>query len=145
MDNPLTPWRTALAAAAVIAAANLVVLGIGHLSGADMQVAQTAAAAPNQVGLGSVLLMSVAPAILGGLALQLAARRGVRAWRTVGWLGLALGLLTIPMPFTVQASAGTSVTLAGMHLVAGLVWLIAVRRAAAHRHARSVDQALHPA
>ncbi len=145
MDNALAPWRTALAAAAVIAAANLLVLGVGHLSGADMHVAQTAAAAPTQVGIGQVLPMSVAPAILGGLALWLAARRSVRAWITVAWLGLALGVLTIPMPFTVQASVGTSVTLAGMHLVASLVWFTAVRSSAAHQHAPSVAQAFQAA
>lgn len=141
MHEGLAPWRTALAAAVVIATANLVVLGVGHLSGADMRVAQTPAAAPTQVGIGPVLLMSVAPAILGGLVLWLAARRGVRAWRTVGWLGLTLGVLTIAMPFSVQASTGTSMTLAGMHLVAGLVWFTAVRRAAAHHHARTLTQA----
>lgn len=145
MENALAPWRTTLAAAAVIAATNLVVLGVGHLAGADMRVAQTAGSTATEVGVDSVLLMSAVPAILGGLTLWLAARRGVRAWRAVGWLGLALGVLTIPMPFTVQASTGTSLTLASMHVVAGLVWLTAVHRATVRQHDRSVVKVFHHA
>lgn len=145
MENALAPWRTTLAAAAVIAATNLGVLGVGHLAGADMRVAQTVGSTATQVGVGSVLLMSAVPAILGGLTLWLAARRGVRAWRAVGWLGLALGVLTIPMPFTVQASTGTSLTLASMHVLAGLVWLTAVHRAAVRQHDRSVVKVFHHA
>lgn len=140
MDNALVPWRTTSAVAAVIAGANFVVLAAGHLFGADMRVAQTAGAVPTQIGVGPVLLMSILPAVLGGLALWLAARRGPAAWRAVGWLGLALGVLTVPMPFMVQASTGTSITLASMHLVAGVLWLIAVRRAATHLHDRPVVQ-----
>ncbi len=145
MNPTLSPWRTALAAAVVIAATNLVVLAVGHLLGADMLVAQSADAATTQIGVGSVLLMSLAPALLGGLALQLAARRDVRTWRAVGWLGLALGLLTVSMPFAVLASTATSVTLASMHVVAGLVWFAAIRRAAAPQHHRRTPDVLHPA
>lgn len=131
MQHSLSPWRTALPAAAVIAAVNLAVLGLGALLGADMRVAQSAGASVTEVGIGSVLLMSLVPALLGGLVLWPAARRGIRAWRAVGWLGLALGLLTLPMPIAVVASAGTTATLASMHVVAGVVWFAAVRRAAA--------------
>lgn len=142
MNATLSPWRTALSAAVAIAATNIVVLGVGHLLGADMRVAQSADSAPTQVGVGTVVLMSVAPTILGGLALWVAARRGARAWRAVGWLGLALGLLTVPMPLTVLATAGTSATLASMHVVAGVVWFTAVRRAAAPPHDRPAPEAL---
>ena len=110
-----------------------------------MLVAQSSDAATTQVGVGLVVLMSVTPALLGGLALQFAARRGVRAWRAVGWLGLALGLLTVPMPLTVQASVGTTVTLSSMHVIAGLVWFAAIRRAAALQHDRRTPNVLHPA
>ena len=131
MQRSVSPSRTTLTAAAAIAASNLVVLGIGVLLGADMRVAQSAGAAVTEVGIGPVLLMSLVPTLLGGLVLWLAARRSIRAWHAVGWLGLALGLLTLPMPFTVVASAGTTVTLATMHVVAGVVWFTAVRRTAA--------------
>ena len=139
MQNALAPWRTAFVAATTISVANVVVLGVGQLSGADMRVAQTAGAAATQVGVGMVLLMSVGPTIPGGLALWLAARRSARAWRGVGWAGLALGVLTVPLPYTVQASSDTSLTLAVMHLVGGLVWFGAVRRAGARRNERSAS------
>lgn len=130
MESGLSPWRTVLPAAAVIAVGNVVVLGIGHLLGADMLVARSAGTAVTEVGVGPVLLMSVLPTVLGGLALWFVRRRGIRAWRAVGWLGLALGLVTVPMPFVVEASTGTSATLGAMHLVAGLAWFAAVHRTA---------------
>jgi hypothetical protein len=141
----VSPWRTALSAGLVIASLNLLVLGVGHLLGADMLVAQSAGSAASEIGIGSVVLMSLAPTVLGGVALWLAARRSVRGWLAVGWLGLALGLVTVPMPFTVVASTGTSVTLGSMHVVAGLVWLTAVRRAVARRRDRAVPQVFEPA
>lgn len=131
MQHLVSPSRTTLAAAAAIAASNLAVLGIGLLLGADMQVARSTAPAVTEIGVGLVLLMSLVPALLGGLLLWLAARRSMRAWHAVGWLGLALGLLTLPMPFSVAGSAGTTVTLATMHVVAGVVWFTVTRRTAA--------------
>lgn len=107
-----------------------------------MQVAQSAGAAVTEVGIGSVLLMSIVPALLGGLLLWLAARRSVRAWHAVGWLGLALGLLTLPMPVTVMASTATTATPATMHVVAGVVWFAAVRRTAAAASNRIVPSEL---
>ncbi|CAN5170973.1 hypothetical protein BH18ACT9_BH18ACT9_13100 [soil metagenome] len=130
MNSHLSPWRTALLAAVATAVTNAVILGIAHLLGADMHVAPTARATETEVGVGSVLLVSVAPMILGGMTLWLAAPRGIRPWRAVGWLGLALGLLTVPLPFAVRASAETSVSLSLMHVVAGVVWFAAIRRAA---------------
>lgn len=128
MRNIGPAWRTALTAGVAIVAINLVLLGLGHLLGADMRVAQSAGSPATQVGLGEVLAMSLAPTALGGLALWLATRRGLGAWRGVGWSGLALGLLTVPMPYSVTATAGTAATLAGMHVAAGLVWFTVVRR-----------------
>lgn len=130
MVDTRSAWRTAVTAGLAISATNLVVLWLGHRLGADMQVARSTGEVGTQVGVGSVVLMSLAPMILGWLALRLAARRGVRAWRGVAWLGLALGLLTVPMPVSVTATTGTSTTLASMHVVAGLVWFAAVRRSA---------------
>lgn len=141
MRYSLSPWRTAMLAAAAIGAINLAVLGLGSLLGADMQVARSTGAAVTEVGIGAVVLMSVVPPMLGGLVLVLASRRSIGTWRAVGWLGLALGLLTLPMPLTVVASAGTSATLATMHLVAGVVWFTAVRRAAARAARPTIEHA----
>ncbi len=138
--NPSSPWRTAATAGLVIAVVNTALLGIGHLLSADMLVAPTAAEDATEVGLGSVLLMSTAPTVAGGLALWLAARRGERARRAVGWLGLAIGVATLPMPIAVTASAGTSATLASMHLAAGLAWLFVVYRSAGRRAAVPDDE-----
>ncbi len=132
MNVMLSPWRVTAWAALVIAATNIVVLSIGRLLGADMAVAPSGDA-PTHVGVGSVVLMSVGSAALGGFMLWLAARRGVRAWRAVGWLGLAFGIVTVSMPVGAVATASTTATLSGMHVAAGLIWFTAVRRSAARQ------------
>ena len=45
-------------------------------------------------------------------------------------VGLALGLITIVMPVSANATVATTMTLATMHLITGLVWFIVVWRAA---------------
>lgn len=107
---------------------NLLVLVVGRLAGANMSVVRTGATDAMEIGAGIVVLMTVLPLALGTAALALATRWGSRGWATVGWLGLAVGLLTTVMPFTVDASTSTAVTLAVMHVVAGVVWFVLVRR-----------------
>ena len=134
MSDHLLPWRTAIGAALAIAATNLIVLAGGRLLGADMVVAWSVDAPPVQVGIASVVLMSVVPALLGGVVLWLARRSGVRAWHGLGWLGVAVGVVTVAMPLSVVATAATTATLVSMHVVAGLIWLTVVRRAAARKY-----------
>ncbi|MBC6446180.1 DUF6069 family protein [Actinokineospora xionganensis] len=107
---------------------NLLVLVVGRLAGADLRVLQPGATEVLELGAGLVALMTVLPVAFGTAALAVATRRGRQGWSAVGWLGLAIGLLTIVSPFTVEASTSTAVTLAGMHAVTGVVWFALVRR-----------------
>lgn len=129
MKHTVSSWRPAIGAALAIVVANLVVLSLGRLLGADMVVASSAGEPPVRVGVGPVVLMSVGPALLGGVVLRFVRRRGVLAWRVVGWLGLALGLASTAMPLSVVATSATTATLALMHVVAGLTWFTAMHRA----------------
>ncbi|MBB2922289.1 DUF6069 family protein [Cellulomonas cellasea] len=123
-------WRTGLVAAGIAGLANLVVLAVAGALGADLLVRQTPDAAATEVTFGMVAVMSVAPIVLATVVLLVLRRWGARAWRALAAVGLALGLLTVPMPFTVDATTGTQVALATMHVVAGVVWFVLVRRAA---------------
>ncbi|WP_109473688.1 DUF6069 family protein [Ornithinimicrobium cavernae] len=136
----LAPWRTALTVGLVISALNVVILTLGRALGTDFVVQPAGSAATTEIGIGMVVAASVGPALLGGVALWLAARRGNRSWRAVGWLGLAVGLLTVPAPFTAQASTQTTLVLASMHVVAGVAWVIAVRRQALPEAATDPDR-----
>jgi len=97
------------------------------LAGADFEVSRPGAE-PMTVGPVTIALMTVAPLLLGGVVLAVATRRSPRVHTVLGWLGLAIGILTAPMPFTVHAGTGTQVALAAMHLVTGVVWWLALRR-----------------
>lgn len=116
-----------LAASAV---ANLLALVVGQLAGADMRVTNPAGQT-TEVGVVTVLLMTAGPLLLGTAALAVATRWGSRGWTALAWTGLALGLVTVAMPLSVEASADTRLTLASMHVVVGAVWFGFVRRAVA--------------
>ena len=113
---------------AVSVIANLLVLAIGRLAGAEMDVVRAGTTEPVEVGAFMVLFMTVLPLALGTLALAIVSRWGERGWQVLAWFGLGLGVLTVFMPFTVQASTGTALTLAAMHLVVGAVWFGAIRQ-----------------
>ena len=69
--------------------------------------------------------------LLIATALLIAARRRVaRAWQLLAAAGLAFGLITIVMPVLATASVATTMTLATIHVITGLVCFILVWRAA---------------
>ena len=121
----------ALAIAAALVGNGLALL-VGTLAGADMEVLQPGASEPVEVGIAMVATMTVGPLLLGTIALLVAARWGARAWpkvwQALAWLGLAIGILTVFMPFTVEAGTDTRLTLASMHVTTGVVWFVALRR-----------------
>ncbi|MGW6132443.1 DUF6069 family protein [Cellulomonas sp. NPDC055163] len=126
-----TTWRTGLTVAGVAVVVNLLVLVVSRAVGADFLVQQTPDAPATEVTFVMVGVMTVVPVLLATALLLLLRRWGARAWRALAAVGLALGLLTVVMPFTVDAATGTQVGLALMHVVAGVVWFVLVRRAAA--------------
>lgn len=121
---------TARAAGVAVAAAttgNLAVWGAARLVGADFHVVRPDGAAFT-VGAGPVVLFTVSSIVIGALALLLATRLSAGARRVFAWLGLAIGVLTVPMPFTVTAGLDTQLALGTMHVLTGLAWFAALRR-----------------
>ena len=123
-------WQAGLTSTAVAAATNLGVLAVARLAGADMVVQPQSTDQAITVGAGSVVVMTVVPLLLATLLLLPLRRWGPAAWRALALGGLVIGVATVVMPFTVSAAAGTASGLALMHVVAGVVWFVAVRRAA---------------
>ena len=122
-------WRTGLTSAAVALTADAVVVAVARAAGADLLVRRELSEPAMTVGPGTVAATTLVP-MLGATLLLLAARRwGPRSWRALASVGLVVGLLTAPAPFTVLAGTSTQMSLALMHVVAGVVWFVVVRRA----------------
>jgi hypothetical protein len=113
-------------AVAATVAINLVVLGIASTAGAPMLTG--AADAPEPVGVQAVVLASLVPMLLGAVLVVLVASRVPGLVRVLAWVGLSLGAVTAAAPLVLALDVSTGVALALMHLVAGVVWFVAVRR-----------------
>lgn len=120
-----------LTSIAVTLTANLGVLGVAQLAGADMAV-QRSQTEQFTVGPGSVAMMTVAPLLIATILLLPLHRWGPKAWHGLAWTGLLIGVVTVVMPLTSTAAVGSAAALALMHLVVGVVWFITVRHAARH-------------
>lgn len=128
-------FRTGLTSVAIAVALNLVVYGAARLAGADMLMQRSEAEPAMEIGIGPVATLTAVPMLLATLLLLLVRRWGARAWTVLAITGLVVGIVTVPLPFTVIAEGSTRVGLALMHVVAGAVWFIVVRRGTADRRA----------
>jgi hypothetical protein len=128
-----TTWRVGLISGAAAVALNAVVLAVARVAGADMLVRREVSEPAMAVGLGTVAVMTLVPMLAATLLLLALRRRGPGAWRALAIIGLVIALVTTPAPFTVLAGTSTQVALALMHVVAGVVWFGAVRRAVARQ------------
>lgn len=126
-------WRSGLTSAAVALVLNLVILAVARLAGADMLMQRDETVAAMSIGVGPVATFTVVPMLLATALLLPLRRRGARAWRALATAGLVVGIVTVPLPFTVLAEGSTRGALAVMHVVAGVVWFVVVRRAADRR------------
>ncbi len=106
---------------------NAIVWAIGRGAGADFHVARPGQSAMT-VNLPMVIGTTLLPVVIGGLLLWWAARRTARGPRVLAWLGLAVGIVTVGAPFSMEALNSTRMSLAAMHILTGLVWWLAVRR-----------------
>jgi Family of unknown function (DUF6069) len=123
-------WRTGAWSAGIAIVINLIVLGLGRVAGADMNVQPPGSPAPMTIGVVQVVATVLVP-LLVATGLLIAVRgRGARAWRLLAAVGLAVGLITVAMPVLATATAATTTVLATMHVVTGLAWFILVWRAA---------------
>lgn len=106
---------------AAAAALNLVIFGIG--SAADA----TWAANGQTITWFLVIVASVIPVVIGWTITFLLARSWAKASTFMAWVGLVLGVVTMPAPLTATDNSATGWALASMHLATGIVWFAAVR------------------
>lgn len=127
--QPFSLVRLALVAAAA-AAANALVFAIGAAAGASMGIDSPGY---SQITLVMAIFATLMPLLLAGGVTWLIARSRPAFRRIAQWLGLAVALLSIASPFLVAQDIATGVSLAAMHLVAGLGWFFAVDARASHK------------
>lgn len=110
--------------------ANLIVFAIGKVAGVDYEVTPGGQSEKQTINALVIAVMTVAPVLLGGLALLLTRTWRPRSWQVLAWVGLGLGIISIWSPAASDAANDTKVALSAMHLVVGGVWFWLVSRLA---------------
>jgi hypothetical protein len=113
-------------AVGIAAAANLVIYVVARAAGASLAVPDLGGPGPEVITLVPVLVMTALPLALGFALAVLLARSG-RSVAWLGWVGVAVAVLSLG-PFLQEGWDGATVlALAPMHLVVGAAYLWALR------------------
>lgn len=123
-------WNAGGTALIVALALNLATLVVAKIVGVEMAVRPSGAAAAMEINGWLVFATTVVPLLVASVLLYLTRQHRPRAWQVLAMVGLAIGVLTVAMPLSATATAGTKVALTLMHLATGIVWFVVVRRAA---------------
>ena len=119
--------RVLTVAAAVVAAVLAWLIAV-PIVGIDL-VVRPGGGAAQQVGLGSVVAVSLLASLLGwgllALLERLASRRALTAWTVVAVVVL---MLSLSGPLTAATNAAVAIALGLMHLVVGAVLIMGLRR-----------------
>ena len=102
--------------------ANVAVFLAGQAAGASMTVNAL------EINVAMALFATVALLAIAGLVTSLISRRHPGFLGTARWLGLVFGLVTAGMPLYASADVTTGVSLALMHVFAGLSWYLGIKR-----------------
>lgn len=111
-----------LAVALVAAVANLISYALGSMAGATWTTS-----APEAIDPITIAVFTVAPLLLAGVVVRFASRRRPGVVNAAAWAGLAFGFLGTPMPFLASSDVVTAVSLASMHVIAGIAWFVALK------------------
>lgn len=119
--------RVGVASAAVAVVVNAALFLGGLAAGATYVLRPSTDAAEIPVVLPIVVAMTVVPLVLASVVFALV--RGRRpALAALSWGGLAIGVVTVVLPLSMQGGLLDRSILAALHVVTGLAWFWAVRR-----------------
>lgn len=125
--RPFSPARLSIAGG-VAGIATLVVYWIGSASGAAMVVTSPST---TEIPAWLALFATVSSIAAAGVVTWFIARRRPRFRSIAAWLGLAVAVVSVPSPLLVAEDTATGVSLAAMHLIAGIAWFIGLHAPAA--------------
>jgi Family of unknown function (DUF6069) len=141
MKTTKTPVRRLLVAGAagagLAAVANAVIFGLGRSADVDYVISQTS------TGVERIAVTDVVGFTLMSFAVGLLAALIARWWnrpslRTVQIVGSAVAVLSVAMDLPIDGSTAAKVSLASMHLVVGLAFVVAVHIAGRARASQPV-------
>jgi hypothetical protein len=112
---------------AIAAAANVILYFIGSAIGAAMSVTMSGG---QDIGWPEAIIATAVPLALAGTIVWLLTRRWPRLLPFARVAGLVLAAASAAIPFFVAVDTASAVTLAAMHLVAGLAWFLGTARRA---------------
>lgn len=118
--------RAGLAAAAGAAVANVLIHAVASAGGASFLVRFGGDEAPFEIGALQVGLTTLLPVAVATLIALLAARRSPVTVRGVQGLAVAVTLVSLGGPLSLEAETGAAAALATMHLVTGAAFIAAV-------------------
>jgi hypothetical protein len=120
-SNGLAWWQAGVAGVVAAAAANLVIYAIARGAGASFEFVD--GDTQETINAAAVATLTVVPMAVGFVLAVLVSLRWQWALRAGAVVGAALALLTIALPFTVDADGGTQAALSVMHVAvaAGIV------------------------
>lgn len=122
-------WRNGFAGASVAVVANLMILAVSSAAGTSFLV-------PGFGGMGAARVTGVQVfvttmfAMLAGTAATAVASRSGRV-RAVQLAGALFAIVSLGAPLSLQADTPTKLSLAAMHLVAGIIFVLGVHRRSA--------------
>lgn len=114
------PARRFVVAGVVALGANVIAHVIGDAADASWDVAQ-----PYSISIWAVLAATIAVFVIGGAVVRLVARRRPRSRRIFGWVGLAVGLLSM-VSLVNAADLATALCLGSMHVITAIAWALAL-------------------
>lgn len=113
--------------AAIAGGINLVLFFIGAALGGSMAVnSPSYLAIPFFAAFGS----TVAPLLVAGLVTWLIGKKAPKFVNFAAWFGLAFAVVSIASPLMAAVDVTTGIVLAIMHVVAGLGWIVGIKKSA---------------
>jgi len=119
----LVPGLLAGVAAAVV---NSVIYAIAAAAG--VSPAAAVGADPIEVLPSMPAVASFVPLAIAAVVAWLIVRAAPGARRVLAWIGFAVGILSALVPLFAGVDLGSSLSLAAMHVVTGVAWLVALVR-----------------
>ena len=120
------PWQVGFLATGLGVAVNLLIWLVGRALGVAFAVRLSSTARPVAAGAASVAAFTLVSLAIG-TAVAVAASGRPRALARLQVAGAAVTLVSLVAPLSVIATTPTKVSLAAMHLVAGAVYVGALR------------------
>lgn len=125
-DRRIGAVAVLLISVGVAVALNLVVLAVLAATGADLSVTVPGGPGTLTIDAVAVIAATAGPLLIAGLIATAVVRRVPSLRRWAAWAGLALALVSVVAPLTLEADAATRAGLAVMHVVAGVAWFVAM-------------------